>query len=151
MVDLDTRKRLAEAIEAYLDRRIDNSALDNVLCDEDVRNDITCMEIASEMEFFLSDFCYHKNDGKYKIGEEVEQAIRRWVYLLQSGWEWSLDRKDTTRFGLWGLIDLLRSNLCTRSRLDGNLYWPLSGYDEWLEKRNENEPTTKSNENGQAK
>lgn len=125
------REKLAAAIEAYLDGKIDNGTLDNTLSDKDVRSDNTCMEIAVEMSFFLSDFCYHKNEGKYKIGEEVEQAIRRWVYLLRTGWKWSPDRKDSTRFGLRGLLDLLRSNLCTKSRLDGNLYWPLAGPEEW--------------------
>ena len=93
------------------------------------------MEIASEMMFFLSDFCYHKNDGKYRISEEIEQAIRRWVYLVRTGWEWSPGRKDSNRFGLRGLLDLLRTNLCTSSRLDGNLYWPLAGPEEWLDWR----------------
>ena len=90
------------------------------------------MEIAEEMLFFLSDFCYHKNEGKHRIREEVERATRRWVYLLRSGWEWPPDRKDSTRLGLLGLFDLLRSNLCTRLRLDGNLHWPLGGQQEWL-------------------
>lgn len=127
------REELATAIEACLDGKIDNVALDNTLSEEDIRSDKTCMEIAVEMTFFPSDFCRHKNEGKYRIGEEVEQAIRRWVYLLRTGWKWPLDRKDSTRFGLQGLLDLLRSNLCTKSRLDGNVYWPLAGRQEWLD------------------
>ena len=87
------------------------------------------MEIAGEMELFLSDFCYHKNEGKYRIRQEVDEAIRRWVYLLPSGWEWSPGRKDSTRFGLLGICDLLRSDFRIKS---GNLYWPLAGPQEWL-------------------
>jgi hypothetical protein len=127
----DTREKLATAIEAYLDGKIDNSVLDSILSEKDVQSDNTCMEIANEMMFFLSDFRRHKNEGKYRICEEVEHGIRRWVYLLRTGWEWPSGRKDSTLFGLRGLLDLLRSNLCTKSRLDGNLYWPLAGPKEW--------------------
>ena len=131
MTDVDARQRLADAIEAYLDRRIDNGILDNTLCDKEIMSSPTCLEIAGEMGFFLSDFCYHKNEEKHQVAEEVEQAIRRWVCLLRGGWEWPPNRKDATHFGLRGLFDLLRSNFCLKSRLGGNLYWPLSGRQEW--------------------
>lgn len=132
MGDSLTREKLAEAIEAYVDGRIDNDALDKTLSDKDIRRDETCLEIAGEMELFLSDFCYHRNEGGYQISEEAEQAIRRWVYLLRSGWEWPPHREDLTQFGWLGLLALLRSNLCVKSRLAGNCYWPLSGPEEWL-------------------
>ena len=133
MTPCNVREKVATAIEAYLDGKSDNSVLENALSEQDVRTDITCREIASEMSFFLSDFCYHHNAGEYGIDAEVEEAIRRWVYLLRTGWEWSPRRKDTTRFGLRGVFDLLRSNLVTRSRLAGNWYWPLAGPEEWTD------------------
>jgi len=129
MIENSARERMADAIESYLSREITNNELDDVLCSLDVAKDRTCMELANEVQFFLSDFCHHKNEGKFQIDSEVELAFRRWIALLRSNWKWDKSRTDTTRLGFRGILDLLRSNLCTRSRLDGNLYWPLQ--DEW--------------------
>ena len=125
------RRSLADAIEEYLDGRITNEQLDVVIGSRDASKDRTCIEIGTEMQFFLSDFTYHRNEGKYHIENPVEQALRRWITLLRYGWLWNPERSDTTRFGLRGIIDLLRANLCIRSRLDGNLFWPLENEQEW--------------------
>lgn len=133
-VDRTVREVAAKAVEDYLDGKIDNDELERAIFARQVQADATCREIALELSLYYSDFAHHKNQGKYHIPEEMERTIRRWVLLLRSDWQWPPGRKDSTPRRRWSaLLAFFRANLCVRSRVAKNEYWPLDTELSWTQ------------------
>ena len=130
--DRDVREVAAKAIEEYLDGKIDNDKLADIIFTRQVQAEDTCREIALELSLYFSDFRQHTNAGKYRVPPKTERTIRRWVLLLRSDWRWPSSRRDSTPRGwLRFLLRLLRSNLCVKSRVAKNEYWPLDSELSW--------------------
>lgn len=133
-VDRTARESAASAIEDFLDAKIDNDELERAIFAPQVQADATCREIALELSLYYSDFAQHKNQGKYRIPDEMERTIRRWVLLLRSDWQWPPGRKDSTPCGRWNaLLAFFRANFCVRSRVAKNEYWPLDTELSWTQ------------------
>jgi len=133
MCDRNARDILADALESYLERKTDNDELFRVLWDDAVCQEDTCWEISHEMDLFLSDFNRHKNEGRFRIPDDHEAAVRRWVSLLRSNWNWPAERSDSTPRGMMSaLLRLMRTRVFSKAgRLRGNIFWPLRSEDEW--------------------
>jgi hypothetical protein len=91
-VDTEDRNKVADAIERYLAREIDNFELDDILF---TAEDRAAFEVACEVWFCYDDIRRHKNEGRHKILPPGETRLRRWVSLLRSDQPWPRDEPDS--------------------------------------------------------
>jgi hypothetical protein len=133
MGNLDARTRLAKAMQAYLEQSIDNDDLFAILWSDLVCQDDTCWEIAHRMDLFLDEFNGHRNAGKYRIGKEGEQVVRRWIALLRTNWQWPTGRSDSTPRNTRSAIRALWRGLVAGKKVhqSENCNWPLTSEEEW--------------------
>lgn len=134
-VDRAKRDRLADAIESFLDCKIDSFDLSDVM--DEMRlpgSDLACRQIALHMFFFYSDTKRHFNNNKYRMFEKYEHAIRRWIVFLRSNSEWVLKPRPEPV----GFIARTRDFFAikVKNHLYENLFWPFASeqdYKHWHE------------------
>jgi len=130
--DHEARERLAGAIEDYLEERIDNFALDDHLTRVQTE-DTACKEIAGELWFFYDDCSRHFNSGKWRIDENDEQSIRRWIQLLRSptDWIWEEWHTETPPSGSACRSIVPKRMNWKASARERNRFWPWSDESDW--------------------
>jgi hypothetical protein len=147
----EDRDRIADAIERYLSREIDNFQLDNALFDAKIEDRAAC-EIAIEVWYFYDDFKRHKNEKRHEIPAAGEAMLRRWILFLRSDHPWPIDEPNWQErwyspgrwqgvmapvgclLGLvmlpWGLFEVLVLGR-PRPKSAENEYWPFRSSAEW--------------------
>jgi hypothetical protein len=126
MIDIDYRPRLADAIEAYLQNRIDNFELDAVLFAR-MTNDLACIESAHEMSRFLDDYKRHRYTDR-KLSPVYERGVERWIAFLRTPIEWPLAARPKMDF-FKALASVFQRNETTA--FTNNPYWTFAGEAEW--------------------
>jgi hypothetical protein len=124
-VDPESRILLANAIEQYLDGKIDSFALDDTIFDLPDR-DQACVEIGREMSRFLGDFKKQMYDSAQLL-PQYEEGLRRWILLLRSAVEWPPDA--TSARGVQKLLNFFR--LVQRTEFGRNPFWPYETQADW--------------------
>lgn len=133
IVDRRSRDFMANAIEDYLDGRIDNWTLDDAHMI--VSDDAMCQEFAEAIYFFYDDCSRHTNAGRHSIAPDENAMLRRWIELLRSDvvWQWARTPHPT------GFFSKLISVFNEKPPYSGNLYWPFpneSDFREWEDRHN---------------
>lgn len=126
-VDLAARNRMANALTDFLNGRIRNIELDDIIFRQG-KADEMCLELGRQVWLFYDDIISYKNEGKYKLSSENEGIIRRWIALLQSTAEWRVVAQLPNQSRL---RRVLRWRLTPKPNFRNNPYWPLKDIDAW--------------------
>jgi len=137
MVDRNARNILAQGLSQYLDNEIDNLKLDECISNIHT-DDLLVLELRRQVWLLYDDFRRHRNEGKWKLPENIENGVRRWVQLLRSDTEWTAIKGDDEEPAhsvpnrlMRSLLKLLQ--LCWR--LDAafvvNEFWPFRDCEEY--------------------
>ncbi len=124
-IDRESRLLLANAIEHYLDGKIDNFALDDVIFHLPHR-DRACIEVGREMSRFLGDFKKHKYDTA-QLMSKYEEGVRRWICFLRSTVEWPLGAVSAR--GIQKFLNIFR--LVQKTEFSQNPFWPYDTLADW--------------------
>lgn len=140
IIDRARRKALANALEDYLRRKIDNFALDDVVCPPGpfVRcYDQMVLEITHQVWYLYDDCSRHYCD----LFPEGEDMVCRWIWLLRSSIrfeeiERSSGRPQPSRSKIAKVLRvLLRIVTNDPPKFRGNYYWPCMSAQHWDEVR----------------
>ena len=137
MVDRKARNTLALSVSQYLDKQIDNLELDERIFRIDT-DDPLVLEIRGQVWLLYDDFRRHRNEGKWKLPQSVENSVRRWVELLRSDTAWTAIKGDYEQPAHSVLNRLMRSivkllQLCWRTdaAFVVNEFWPFKDCEQY--------------------
>ena len=120
----------AEGFRDYIDRRIDNFTLDDILW-ESAKKDTACYELFKVMADIYSDQYRHKNEQPVELSRKGVQAFERWIAILTTENEWPL-QSDFGKPWLVRFIGRIRyifSDLISSSSPLANPFWPFDSDD----------------------
>ena len=123
-IDTANRRRVADAIQGYLDGALDNFRLDDELM-QIVTEDVACHEIAKEMWYFFDDVKRHYNAKPYEIDERAEAIVRRWISFLRSDLKWKWPPFHASD------VSKRISPMSSVQALTTNEFWPFESEQAW--------------------
>ena len=134
-IDRKVRDKMADAIESFIDAKIDNLEFGEIICEchRDTFED-RCKEMNEELDSFYGDGSRYRNVGRERFEPQLESILRRWVTLLRSNVEWPCDPKKQKESWLWSFLHRLFFGEKIRMvREDGtaNEWWPFESKEEW--------------------
>ena len=129
-IDTEQRIKIATAIQSYLDDKIDNFKLDDILSSIE-SEDLACVEIALEMSRFYDDFYSHLHSDR-PLRPAYETGVRRWIRFLNSSSEWPLKHRFSANLGT-KILQIAVSALKRKERtqFSVNPFWPFENEEAW--------------------
>jgi hypothetical protein len=138
MIISEDRIKLSCLLQDFLDSKINSFNLEDNFDNFCASKDMLVRELIAEVEIHLCEGKPHYCEDKI-----LREVIERFIILLATNFEFGSGYRPVVHTeGHWlnrllaGLWDELCNNFCVVSKLGGNIYWPLTSADDWLQLTN---------------